>query len=720
MSLRIRKGSDPQAQTLKNVPIDFESGYRVRPKVRPLYLLVALLLFLFSAFAEEPELGIIVTPLEQYNKNFLETSPSETKLRGDSLQSEGAQTIAEVANAVPNLTFAGGTARPRYFQIRGIGERELFEGIPASSIAFTIDDIDFSGIGGVASLFDIDSIEVVKGPDSFSSGPAGFAGGIHVKSADPTSFDTGKAEVILGSDDLFSGGVAVGGQVAELEALTFRASFFKSESDGFRRNVFLDRDDTNGRDATVGRLKLKAQFNDETSLTLSTFHVQNKDGYDAFTIDNDFKTDSDKPGVDEQRTNAVSLKLEKEFENIGILSNAFSFARSGMRQSFDGDWGNYEIWFPNVPYDYFYDQRRRPKILSNDLRIATSALNPQSFGDSEASVGIYLSKTKEDSDIDEYSDMISYNSVDSRYNTESSSPYGSGSIVFAPSWVGTIGLRGEFRDFNFRDSREAYFSDDEFLISGTVGIRKYLSDADYLFYNLSNSEKPGGINPGTSIPEERKQFGNESLLINELGAFFAWKDNSAVKLAAFYGRRNDQQVKTSFQSDPNDPLTFAYFTDNAAKGELYGVEVETIAKIFDRLTLRLSGAILRTEVNDLVLIDRAVDGRDQAYAPRYSFDSSLEYDFGRGWYAGVGLGGKDKFFYDDSHDQRSDPYSLLNAHVGFQTTNWKIELWGRNIGNERYGTRGFFFGVEPPYFEAKEYVHFGDPRIIGITGSYSW
>lgn len=687
-------------------------------KARPfIFSLFALTL---SAFAEENELGIIVTPLEQYNKDFLETSPSETKLRGDILQSEGAQTLSEVVNTVPNLTFTGGTARPRYFQIRGIGERELFEGIPTSSIAFTIDDIDFSGIGGIASLFDVDSIEVVKGPDSFSSGTAGFAGGIHVKSTDPTEFNTGKAEVILGSDELFSGGVAVGGKVAGLEALTFRASFFNSQSDGFRKNVFLNRDDTNNRDSTVGRLKLKADFDEETSLTLSTFHVQNEDGYDVFTIDNDFKTDTDRPGVDEQRTNAFSLKFEKEIKNTGTISNIFSFARSGMRQSFDGDWGNNIFWDPYIPYDYFYDQRRRPKTISNDLKISTKTLDPMNDGDGEGRAGVYLSKTREDSDIDEFSDTISYNSVDSRYTTKSISPYGSASYVLAPELVTTFGLRGEARDFNFQDSRESNFSDDEFLISGTAGLRKYLNSSDYLFYNLSNSEKPGGVNPGISIPQDRKQFGDESLLMNELGAFFAWKNNSALKVAAFHGRRNDQQVKTSFQSDPEDPLTFAYFTDNAAKGELYGLEVEAITKIFDRMSLRLSGALLRTEVSDLVLIDRTVDGRDQSYAPRYSFDSSIEYDFGRGFYAGVGVGGKDKFFYDDSHDQKSDPFTLLNAHVGYQTTNWKIEIWGRNLSDERYGTRGFFFGLEPPNFEAKEYVQLGDPRMVGVTVSYGW
>ena len=682
--------------------------------------IAVIILFAVSLQAEEPKETIIVSAADQYQVNFLETSPSETKLSGEALQSEGAQTLADITQKIPNLTFTGGTARPRFFQIRGIGERELFEGIPSSSIGFVIDDIDFSGIGSASGLFDIDSIDVVKGPDNFSSGPAGFAGGIHVKSADPTNYDTGKAEIILGSDELFSGGVAVGGKVGDLDALTFRASLYKSVSDGFRKNTFLNHDDTNGRDAAMGRLKLRAALDDDTSITLNTFHINNNDGYDVFTIDNDFNTESDRPGVDQQKTNAVSLTYEELFKEHGTLTDVISFARSGMRQSYDGDWGNNDFWAPYIPYDFFYDQRRRPKTVSNDLKFISNEIKPMQEGDSQATAGLYLARISEDSSIDQSSDGMVYDSVDSNYHTTSVSPYGVFSYVIAPTWVASLGVRGDFRSFEFNDSREANFSEHDNLLSGIASLRKYLNDSDYLFYNLSRSEKPGGVNPGISITPDRKLYSSESLLMNELGAFAQWSNRSAAKLTAFYGNRQDQQVRTSFQSDPNDPLTFAYFTDNAASGNLYGLELETVTKLFDRVSLRVSGALLRTEINDLVLIDHVVNGRDQSYAPRWSYDSSVDYDFGRGWYAGAGVGGKDKFFYDDSHDQISSVYNLLDAHVGYQTAHWNIELWGTNLGNERYGTRGFFFGNEPPNFEAKKYVQLGDPRMIGVTVSYGW
>ena len=65
---------------------------------------------------------------------------------------------------VPNLNWSAGTSRPRFFQIRGVGELSQWQGAPNPSVGFLIDDIDFSGIGMPATLLDVDHIEVLRGP----------------------------------------------------------------------------------------------------------------------------------------------------------------------------------------------------------------------------------------------------------------------------------------------------------------------------------------------------------------------------------------------------------------------------------------------------------------------------------------------------------------------------------------------------------------------------
>ena len=71
-------------------------------------------------------------------------SPCSTRRR---CRPAGLQHFADVLGLVPNLNWSGGTSRPRYFQLRGIGELEQYQGAPNPSVGFLIDDIDFSGVG---------------------------------------------------------------------------------------------------------------------------------------------------------------------------------------------------------------------------------------------------------------------------------------------------------------------------------------------------------------------------------------------------------------------------------------------------------------------------------------------------------------------------------------------------------------------------------------------
>jgi outer membrane receptor protein involved in Fe transport len=99
---------------------------------------------------------------------------------------------------------------------------------------------------------------------------------------------------------------------------------------------------------------------------------------------------------------------------------------------------------------------------------------------------------------------------------------------------------------------------------------------------------------------------------------------------------------------------------------------------------------------------------------------SAEYLITENLYVGAGLSGRGSIYFDDSHDERSAKYNLLDARLGYQEKNFRVELWGRNLGNERYETRGFYFGNEPPNFEPKRYVQLGDPRAFGVSFSYDW
>ena len=63
---------------------------------------------------------------------------------------------------------------------------------------------------------------------------------------------------------------------------------------------------------------------------------------------------------------------------------------------------------------------------------------------------------------------------------------------------------------------------------------------------------------------------------------------------------------------------------------------------------------------------------------------------------------------------------VARASVGRDWDAWRVKLWARNVLDEEYAVRGFYFGNEPPDFPPTLYTRFGDPRHYGITVSYGW
>src|SRR5579863_3648213 len=143
---------------------------------------------------------------------------SVSVLSATDLHDAGQQHFEDVLALVPNLNWAGDTSRPRYFQIRGIGELQQYQGAPNPSVGFLIDDIDFSGLGSAATLFDVDHIEVLRGPQGTLYGANALAGLIYVKSADPSDTFGGRAEFDAGDYNEHSYGAVLTGPVTALDS----------------------------------------------------------------------------------------------------------------------------------------------------------------------------------------------------------------------------------------------------------------------------------------------------------------------------------------------------------------------------------------------------------------------------------------------------------------------------------------------------------------------
>jgi len=670
-------------------------------------ILAALLLFLATgpALADDVIDEIVVTA-DFRERTTHEMATSVTVLSGDYIREAAQQHFEELVNAVPNLNWSGDGHRARYFQIRGIGELEQYEGAPNPSVGFLIDDIDFSGIGTVATLFDMESVEVLRGPQGSRYGANALAGLIYMRSEAPSAELDGRLQVAVGDDDAQSVGLAFGGALDDDERLLFRVSGQRFESNGFRDNTYLDREDTNGRDETSLRARLRFDASDDLEVNLATLFTDIDNGYDAFALDNGYTMLSDKPGRDAQRSTGASLRFDWDGSTLGTLTAITSFANSDIDFSFDADWGNEESWSP-VTYDYVSLTNRERRTISQEFRFAAERWL----------VGVYALGLSEDlntTNLGEYYDpgydfADSLNDVfGSEFESTNVAAFGQRDWQLGSASTLSAGLRVEHRSTDYSDTAGLEADPSETMWGGELSLSHEHSDDVISYVSLSRGYKAGGFNLGV-VPTGQRTFGDEVLWSVEAGVKTVLADNRLlINAAAFYSRRDDQQVRISEQINPNDPASFVFFTVNdTARGNVQGLEADLRWYASDAVELFASLGLMSSELGE--------SGRDLAHAPRYSISAGAVYRGVSGFFARIDATARDEYFFDVTHDQKSQAYELVNARVGFEGQDWRIELWARNLFDEQYAVRGFYFGNEPPDFPPALYTRAGDPRHAGIT-----
>jgi outer membrane receptor protein involved in Fe transport len=662
------------------------------------------------------ELEEIVVTASLREQSVLALPASVTVLTDETLAAAGLQHFADVLGLVPNLNWSGGTSRPRFFQLRGVGELEQYQGAPNPSVGFLVDDIDLSGVGMPATLFDTEQVEVLRGPQGTRYGANALAGLIKIKTRDATPEGASLLEASGADHDTWSAGLATGGALGS-DGSAWRLAAQRFSSDGFQRNVYLDRDDTDGRDETTLRGKLRLEPGAGWRADLAALYVDLDNGFDAFAPDNSRHTRSDRPGRDEQRTRGLSANLRGPLRDL-TLQSISAYARSDSVYSFDGDWGNDAYWGEFAPYDYFSRYDRERTTLSQDLRLSGRAGAELNWV-----AGLYALRLTEDSwQRDEFAGEPLRPLLQADYSATSLAAYGEAEWALAGELSLTAGLRLETRSADYSDSDGARFDPRDSMAGGQLSLQGPLPAARSQWYvTLARGYKAGGFNIGQLVPADRRQFEPEFLWNAEAGLRFSSASSRVQgELAVFHMWREDQQVATSFQLDPGDPLSYVFYTDNAARGRNHGLEAAVQWQPLDRLALGATLGLLRSEYLGYQYGDRNLDGRAQAHAPEYQYSVSAQWGGDTGWMARADLSGVAAFYFDASHDQRSDAYALLNLRTGYAQGPWSVQAWVRNATDESYAVRGFYFGLEPPDFANKLYVQQGDGRLAGITLQWRW
>jgi outer membrane receptor protein involved in Fe transport len=632
---------------------------------------------------------------------------------------------------IPNLNFAASDSRARYFQIRGIGEREGYERTPNSAVGFLIDDIDYSGQGGIATTFDVDQIEVHRGPQGSRIGSNAMAGLIYIKTKEPTKIFEGVSEITTGAYGTINTGVAFGGP-SKISGLNYRIVLRQDYSDGFRKNLYSGKSDTSKKDESTFRIKANWKINTKSTLKFLATQVNLDDPADIWTIDGSLNTLSDRPGMDSQKTKAYGVKFFHQEHNFEFQSLT-SMTNTDVVLSYDADWGNPISHLPYI-YNYFSETRRYRETFSQEFRFLSNIANFNANKRYEWVIGMNFFESEEtnlkkDDGIysdpsDPFSPYIDESSSSSKFDIHNFSIYGNLNYLINESTKFSIGTRWEDSESKYLDSFGESFNPSDKILGGKMSINKNLDKNTNIFFSIARGYNQGGFNLNLGL-DPNSQNGNlyydpEFLINYEIGL------NSKIKkfnlnLAAviFHSNRKDQQVLISTQVDPNNPNTFTFLTQNAAEGVNNGVELEMDIRLSENLDMFMNFGLLKTEIKSWKSRPE-IEGRAQAHAPEKS------YAIGFNWYPSeksnlsFDMVGKSSFYYDDSHDNKSKSYSITNINYSYFNGQWTYSIWGRNIFDRYYSTRGFYFGNEAPYFIDTLYERHGDPRHLGVTVRYDF
>jgi len=689
-----------------------------------------LLPIVFSLLVFSQDIEEIIVKGEYREKSISEEDSSISIIQSEKIKTQAIKHFQQLSYLVPNLNYAASDSRARYFQIRGIGERSGYQGTPNSSVGFLIDDIDYSGQGGIATLFDVEQVEVFRGPQGSRTGANALAGLIYIKTKDPTNEFEGTSEITIGDYGTQNLGIAFGGPMKN-EKIKYRFVIRTDYADGFRKNIFLNKSDTSKKDELTLRYKLNWDFNETTDINFVISKIDMDDPADIWTIDGSLNTLSDRPGMDSQETNSYGIKVTKNFNNFDLQSFT-SATKTDVIFSYDADWGNPESHFPYT-YDYFSETLRKRDTFSQEIRFLSKNTDFSKKKPFEWVFGFDISELEEENltrddgiygdPSDPYGPYASESIIVRNYEAKNLSLFGNIDYFLSENYKLAFGLRWENWDSKYKDSNQESFKPSDNMNGGKISLIKN-NDNSNIYLSFSRGYKHGGFNLGLDATDNTIKdsliYDPEFLTNYEIGITSKSNDmNFNYSAVIFFSKREDQQVLISKQVDPTDPNTFSYLTQNAAEGENYGLEISSNYLVSDNLNLFANLGFLKTKIKNwqsrIDLQDRA-----QAHAPEKTYSVGMNFNLKNNFYLKFDINGKSSFYYSDSHDNKSQSYHLLNINLGYSKDNITAELWMRNALNKYYSTRGFYFGNEAPDFVDTLYRRQGDPKNIGFSLRYNF
>ena len=695
-----------------------------------------------SAQAEGASSAEIIVTANKREQSLQDVGITMDAFSSDQMAERGIVSVDSLATSLPGVESQDDVAGQAHYRIRGIGLNE-FQATFDAPVGVHVDEV-ILGKPFLASMgfFDVDRVEVLRGPQGTVFGRNTTAGAINYYSRKPTEEFSGHATLTGANyrrvefESAVSGGLGgnFSGRLAVQAVNQDKGEYF---------NLYDGKDVGGIEDKLRVRATLRWK-NDATDAILSAHYGTH--GGQLTPYDNLFQNTPGGPAdvskqirnpiareivnqdyfpIRDNRASGINFKLAQDLGFATLTSiTAYEYFERDQREDSDNtptatvniDWYSSDKQFSQelrldgtigmvdfLVGAYYYTD----KVENLD----TIDVGPVRLGDD------FLQKTRSfalftNNDL-HLTDQLSL-TLGARWTTERISVKGA-------SYVATGQGVGRLDRVDPATYLDAYLSDRK-RTDSDFNFRfgfNYQPSSDVTVYgSYSTGFRSGGFDVGFYTP--LIEFKPESVKAFELGARASMMDGAVrVNLAAFHTRVSD------YQANANLPTELAPRRRNVGELTSKGLEGEISLRPAKGLLIEASGAYNDVEITKSTFLIGTIPilGNTEANTPKYSTNLFVSYKAPVSDSLEWGVSGNwswtDKRYLEieNQPDHLVPAYSLLDARLtlGHLDDKWSVSLWGKNLANKRY----LRYLNDVPGFGLYLPIN-GDFRTYGLTFNYNF
>ena len=673
----------------------------------------------------------IVITAELLDGNPQETPISVSPLSSKDIEQSDIASTSELQRRDASVIFKKVSVIGQPY-IRAIGSA-IFSIGTDSPISTYVDDVYQSrGVAAQQHFFDIERIEIIKGPQGALYGRNTTGGAFKIINKEP------ELELFSSSVDLQYGNLNHRKLVGVINAPLTKTTSFRLSGLTSQREGYIDVINTNETLGSQEHYSLRGQILAYPTDTIELLyrvdtHKDDGDTGNAAKVNPNFpapqvdlfdaqlSNDPRKTYMDRLDGHSVELKggsqsLIWDLEKYELTSiTAFRESRYTM---------NFDIDTTDVDYAYHDNSYERSNTFTQEFRL--SNLNESN---AEWIAGMFYLQENADQEMD-----VKLNQINGRLLTTAENQaisyalFGQTRYSLNNQWRITAGGRYTYEEKEHRLSQGktgpllSQATRDWHNISPRLSLDYSPTEKLYSYFSISRGFKSGGFNSlGTG-----EEFDPEHIVSYEVGVKSTLRDGAlTLNSSVFFYDYTDMQVQ-KFR-----PISGLIAVENAAEAEVSGFEAELATHHKTGLNIKAGLSYLSTKYINYQTINPNGDpnieidlsGNDLPNAPELSIFSGIYYATHISGLGSVNIVGEGKYqshiYFDQFNTQGLEQggYTVFNMRTELENSNatWKVALWVNNLTDKVYRENMIY---SAPLFGALDF--YGTPRTYGINIAYNF